>query len=95
MERMRWNRRSNHRMSRWRCWCAGLEDDAALRKKMNARSLERAYSFDYIIKHVSQHYFYHASQISYLRRAPDRDWQPPLKQWETAVDTISEHTWKE
>ena len=41
----------------------GLEDDAALRKKMSARSLERAYSFDYMIKHVSQHYLYHASQI--------------------------------
>lgn len=72
----------------------GLEDDAALRKKMKARSSDRTYSFDYIVKHISQHYLYHASQIIYLRRAQDRDWQPPLKQWETAVDTISEHTWK-
>lgn len=43
-----------------------------------------------IVIHISQHYLYHLSQTIYLRRAQDRQWQSPEKQWEEATYVIAE-----
>ena len=72
----------------------GLADDQELRRERKAPDAERAFSLEYAVKHMSQHYLYHMAQIVYLRRAQDRAWTSPLALWEEAVDTISALTWK-
>jgi uncharacterized damage-inducible protein DinB len=41
--------------------------------------------------HVSQHYLYHLSQMIYLRRANDRNWESPWQLWEKAAHIISSY----
>ncbi|MFQ5639055.1 MAG: DinB family protein [bacterium] len=71
-----------------------LKSDAELRLDRKGKDAQRAYSLNYVVKHISQHYLYHTSQIIYLRRSQDRSWESPLKLWEKTVDSISEHIWK-
>ena len=42
-----------------------------------------------IVIHMSQHYLYHLAQMIYLRRAQDREWQSPMKKWETATHLLA------
>ncbi len=44
--------------------------------------------FDCIL-HISQHYLYHFSQMVYLRRADNRNWETPLHKWEELTYLIS------
>ena len=44
-----------------------------------------------IILHMAQHYLYHLAQMIYLRRARDRSWESPMKEWEHATHVIARH----
>ncbi len=44
-----------------------------------------------VVVHIAQHYLYHLAQIIYLRRAQDRAWSSPMKQWEAATHLIGEY----
>lgn len=41
------------------------------------------------ILHLAQHYLYHLSQMIYLRRAKERNWNSPIDDWDKATYTIS------
>ncbi|MCG3157114.1 MAG: hypothetical protein DKINENOH_03745 [bacterium] len=41
--------------------------------------------------HIAQHDLYHLAQIVYLRRAQDRSWPAPLKEWEAATHVIGDY----
>ncbi|NIR49529.1 hypothetical protein GWO43_13595, partial [candidate division KSB1 bacterium] len=71
-----------------------LKSDEELKTERRAPESEKPHSIAHIVKHISQHYLYHTSQIIYLRRAQDRNWEAPTKIWESAVNTISDFTWK-
>lgn len=43
------------------------------------------------ILHICQHYLYHFSQMVYLRRVKNRDWESPLHQWEEITYIISSY----
>ncbi len=43
------------------------------------------------VVHIAQHYLYHLAQIIYLRRAQDRTWASPMKQWEAATHLIGDY----
>lgn len=44
-----------------------------------------------VVIHIAQHYLYHLAQIIYLRRAQDRAWSSPMKQWEAATHLIGDY----
>lgn len=69
-----------------------LKEDSELLQIRKAPEAKKEFTLEYAVKHIAQHYIYHAAQIIYLRRAQDRSWPAPLKEWETAVDTISKFT---
>ncbi len=71
-----------------------LNSDDELLQIRKASEAPKEFTLDYAVKHIAQHYLYHAAQIIYLRRAQDRKWSAPLKAWETAADTISKFTWQ-
>lgn len=43
------------------------------------------------VLHMAQHYLYHLAQIIYLRRAQDRTWASPHKEWEAATHVIGDY----
>lgn len=65
------------------------KDDSDLFEKHMPDKTEKGTIGD-IAAHISQHYLYHLSQVIYLRRAQDRQWQSPEKQWEHATYVIAE-----
>src|SRR5690606_3976441 len=42
-----------------------------------------------LILHAAQHYLYHISQMIYLRRANDRNWESPINEWERITYEIA------
>jgi uncharacterized damage-inducible protein DinB len=46
-----------------------------------------------VVKHISQHYLYHLAQMIYIRRAQDREWESPIKEWEYATHVIADFLW--
>jgi uncharacterized damage-inducible protein DinB len=71
-----------------------LKADGELLQIRKAPAAQKEFTFEYAVKHIAQHYLYHAAQIIYLRRAQDRNWPAPLTEWETAADAISKFTWQ-
>lgn len=65
------------------------KDDSFLFEKHIPDNKEKGTLGD-IVVHISQHYLYHLAQVIYLRRAQDRQWQSPEKQWENATYVIGE-----
>ncbi len=43
------------------------------------------------VLHIAQHYLYHLAQIIYLRRAQDRGWPSPHKEWDAATHVIGNY----
>ena len=43
------------------------------------------------ILHSCQHNLYHLSQMIYLRRALDRQWESPVKEWDKATRIIADY----
>ncbi len=67
-----------------------IRDDAELARKSSAPDAKSHETLAGIMIHISQHYLYHLAQMIYLRRAQDREWKSPMKQWEAATHIISD-----
>ena len=52
---------------------------------------EHTSQFGPVVVHIAQHYLYHLAQIIYLRRAQDRAWPSPMKQWEAATHLVGDY----
>lgn len=64
-------------------------DDSELARRSQAPDAGEHETLGEVILHISQHYLYHLAQMVYLRRAQDRNWPAPLKEWENATHVIS------
>jgi len=65
-------------------------DDSELARRSQAPDAGEHETLGGVILHIGQHYLYHLAQMVYLRRARDRNWPAPLKEWENATHIISE-----
>lgn len=64
-------------------------DDSELTRRSQAPDAGEHETLGGVILHIGQHYLYHLAQMVYLRRAQDRNWPAPLKEWEDATHLIS------
>ena len=66
------------------------KDDKDLLRKSSAPDAREDEDLGGVIRHISQHYLYHLAQMIYLRRAQDRQWESPIKEWEYATHVIAD-----
>lgn len=67
-----------------------IPDDAALARKSTAPNAGPHETLAEVVVHIAQHYLYHLAQVIYLRRAQDRSWKAPLRDWEEATYVLSD-----
>ncbi len=67
-----------------------IPDPAGLGRKSDAPDAGPHETAAEIVVHMAQHYLYHFAQVVYLRRARDRSWKAPLREWESATYVISD-----
>lgn len=65
-------------------------DDSELSRRSQVSDAGEHETLGGVILHIGQHYLYHLAQMVYLRRAQDRNWPAPLKEWENATHIIAE-----
>lgn len=63
--------------------------DEEFNKSAQIESPKPTDTFINAILHLAQHYLYHLSQMIYLRRAKERNWESPINDWDKATYTIS------
>ena len=68
----------------------GCKDDKDLLRKSSSPDAKEDENLAGVVKHLSQHYSYHLAQMIYLRRAQDREWESPIKEWEYATHVIAD-----
>lgn len=66
-------------------------DEDRLRRRHEGEDAGEHETLAEVILHMAQHYLYHLAQMIYLRRAQDREWSPPLKEWEAATHVLAGH----
>ncbi len=66
------------------------QDDADLARRYQGPDAKEHDTWSEVVIHMSQHYLYHLAQMIYLRRARDREWTSPMKQWERASYVLSD-----
>jgi uncharacterized damage-inducible protein DinB len=68
--------------------CASDDDLLVERKSLDSKDKEK---LGVAVLHIAQHYLYHLAQITYFRRAQDRNWAAPQKAWEDATHVIGDY----
>lgn len=64
-------------------------DDSGLFRKSEIENAKEEDTINEHILHSCQHNLYHLSQMVYLRRAMDRNWNSPLDEWDKATRIIA------
>ena len=64
-------------------------DDSSLFEKSGFENAEENDTINEHILHSCQHNLYHLSQMIYLRRALDRNWESPVVEWDKATRIIA------
>ncbi len=67
------------------------EDDEQLLVERSALDGKDREKLGVAALHIAQHDLYHLAQLVYLRRAQDRSWPAPLKEWEAATHVIGDY----
>lgn len=68
-----------------------LGSDPELLHEFRTESENGNHTLGEIVMHISQHYHYHFSQLVFIRRAQDRQWDSPMKQWEKFTYQLAEY----
>lgn len=68
--------------------CASDEELHLERTSLDGKDKEK---LGVAVLHIAQHYLYHLAQLNYLRRAQDRNWPSPNKEWEDATYVIGDY----
>ncbi|MBU2492359.1 MAG: DinB family protein [Bacteroidetes bacterium] len=66
-------------------------DDSELFLKSSINDADDGDTINNHILHSCQHNLYHLSQVIYLRRALDRQWESPLSEWDYATRVIAKY----
>ncbi len=68
-----------------------LSDDSLLFKKSPTKDAADRDTVNEHVLHSCQHNLYHLSQVIYLRRALDRNWESPIIAWDKATRIIANY----
>lgn len=68
-----------------------LTDDSQLHEKSPVKNARDKDTINEHLLHSCQHNLYHLSQVIYLRRALDRNWNSPIMDWDKATRIIADY----